>query len=157
LAGQGNVNNKFTDWVNWKERNNFSSQLQYPGVYAIALSEQDLSATSFSWREEIIYIGMTNAKGGLKSRLQQFDNTIKGKDGHGGAMRVRFKHPEHQKLTTRLYVSICPFKCDVNSNCPVDLRIMGNVAKFEYECFAVFAETFRRLPEFNDKKRSPKK
>ena len=34
---------------------------------------------------------------------------------------------------------------------------MGDVAKHEYECFAVFAETFDRLPEFNDKKKSPRK
>jgi hypothetical protein len=34
---------------------------------------------------------------------------------------------------------------------------MGNVVKQEYECFAVFVEKFGKLPEFNDKKRSPKK
>jgi hypothetical protein len=34
---------------------------------------------------------------------------------------------------------------------------MGEVAKYEYECFALFAEKFGHLPEFNDKKRSPKK
>ena len=42
----------------------------------------------FDWIKEIIYIGMTNSKGGLKNRLQQFDNTIAGKTGHGGAQRV---------------------------------------------------------------------
>ena len=58
--------------------------LQFPGVYALVFSDCDISGTAFSWRTEVIYVGMTNAKGGLKSRLQQFDNTIKGGDGHGG-------------------------------------------------------------------------
>ena len=146
----------FTDWAKWNGRNGLG-QLQYPGVYAIALSERDISGTPFSWRDEVIYIGMTNAKGGLKSRLQQFDNTIKGGEGHGGGQRVRFKHPDYQQLSPRLYVSVCSHECDVRSNRPCDLRIMGEVARLEYECFAVFAEKFGHLPEFNDRKRSPKK
>jgi hypothetical protein len=100
---------------------------------------------------------MTNAKGGLKSRLQQFDNTIKGKEGHGGAQRVRFKYASYKKLAPRLFVSVSPYKCNVTSNKPSDLRIMGEVAKQEYECFALFAKRYKGLPEFNDKKRSPKK
>jgi len=39
----------------------------------------------------------------------------------------------------------------------LDLRKMGEVAMAEYECFARFAEKFGRVPEFNDKKRSPKR
>jgi hypothetical protein len=146
----------FSQWIKWTKRKDLL-QLQYPGVYAIALSEKDISGTPFSWRSEIIYIGMTKAKGGLKSRLGQFENTIIGKDEHGGAQRVRFKHPYYGKLVPTLYVSVCPHECNVQSNDPMDLRIMGDVAKFEYECFAVFVEHFGKLPEFNDKKRSPKK
>lgn len=146
----------FSTWTKWSKRNELL-KLQYPGIYAIALSKKDISGESFSWRSEIIYIGMTNSKGGLKSRLGQFENTIIGKEGHGGAHRVRFKHPNYSKLVSTLYVSICPFECNVQSNDPIDLRIMGEVAKFEYECFALFVEHFGALPEFNDKKRSPKK
>jgi hypothetical protein len=149
------MKNGFSNWAKWSNRNAIH-QLQFPGVYAIALSDSDISSTAFSWRAEVIYVGMTNAKGGLKSRLQQFDNTIKGGDGHGGGHRVRFKHPDYGPLVSRLYVSVCPYECNVESNQPVDLRIMGDITKHEYECFAVFAETFNRLPEFNDKKKSLK-
>jgi hypothetical protein len=45
----------------------------------------------------------------------------------------------------------------VSSNLPADLRGMGEVAAFEYECFAQFVEQHGRLPEFNDKQRSPKR
>jgi len=146
----------FSKWARWQERDTLDN-IKFPGVYAITLSDKDISGKAFSWRREIIYVGMTNAQGGLKSRLQQFDNTIKGKEGHGGGKRVRFKYRNYKKLSPRLYVSVCPYKCNVKSNLPVDLRIMGDVAKLEYECLAVFVEKFERLPEFNDKERSPKK
>lgn len=150
------MNKTFSNWIKWAERTELHG-LNYPGVYALAISRSNLSGQAFSWQREIVYIGMTNAKGGLKSRLQQFDNTIKGGDGHGGGFRVRFKHPDYAKLTKRLYVSVCPQKCDVSSNTSLDLRVMGKVAKHEYECFARFVEDFGYLPEFNDKRRSPKK
>jgi len=146
----------FSHWEAWAKRAALAD-LARPEVYALAISSTDIAATPFSWRREIICIGMTNAKGGLKSRLQQFDNTIKGAEGHGGGRRVRFKHPNFARLTSRLYVSVCSWDCDVTSNDPADLRIMGEVARYEYECWALFVEAFGKLPEFNDKKKSPKR
>lgn len=150
------MKNGFSDWAKWHNRNRLD-RLQYLGVYAVALSDAGIAGTAFTWRPEIIYVGMTNAKGGLKSRLQQFDTTIKGGDGHGGGHRVRFKHPDYATLAPRLYVSVHPYECDVESNQPGDLRIMGDGAKQEYECFARFVEMFKKLPGFNDTERSPKK
>lgn len=150
------MNKTFSIWTRWSKRAGLAN-LNYPGVYALAISRTDLSGQPFSWKREIVYIGMTNAKGGLKSRLQQFDSTIKGGDGHGGGHRVRFKHQDYTKLSKHLYVSVCPQKCDVTSNTPSGLMVMGNVANHEYECLAFFVEAFGYLPEFNDKQRSPKK
>ena len=106
--------------------------------------------------EEIKYIGMTNARKGLKSRLNQFDNTIKGKRGHGGADRFRYKHEDYNKLSQNLYVAVQSFKCDVKSNQPSDLIIMGEVAKHEYVCFSEYVKLFKKLPEFNDKENTRK-
>lgn len=142
--------------MHWDERSS-CPELSRPGVYVIAISSQDISGTPFSWIPEIVYVGMTNSRGGLKSRLAQFDRTIKGGEGHGGAKRVRFKHRKPATLIPKLYVAIRMFKCDPSSDKPRDLRNMGKVAKCEYECLASFNEEFGRLPEFNDKKRSPKK
>ncbi|HLF35517.1 MAG TPA: hypothetical protein VI583_14830 [Cyclobacteriaceae bacterium] len=100
---------------------------------------------------------MTNSIGGLESRLRQFDHTIAGKTGHGGAKRFRFKYPDYERLSKMLYVAICPFNCDVQSNKVRDLLIMGKVAGYEYVCFASYVKKYKKLPEFNDKKRSPKK
>ena len=53
------------------------------------------------------------------------------------------EHPDYAKLTSGLYVAVCAFPCDVTSETPCDLRIIGGrVAQHEYECFAIFAETF---------------
>ena len=145
----------FSQWAKWSDRDSLNG-IKYPGIYCISISEIDLSGQNFEWIYEIKYIGMTNSKAGLKGRLKQFDNTIIGKTGHGGADRFRFKHENYQDLVDKLYVSVCLFQCDVKSNLPNDLIIMGEVAKAEYECFAIFVEKFRELPEFNNKSKSPK-
>jgi hypothetical protein len=146
---------KFSVWRPWQAREELGG-LRYPGVYAIAYTPRDLSGRKFTWRKEIIYVGMTNAASGLKGRLKQFDNTIVGKTGHGGADRVRYKYRNYSNLVKRLYVAVAPFKCDTISSEPKDLRTMGEVAKFEYLCFAHFVERFGEVPEFNNKKESPK-
>ena len=146
---------KFSVWGPWQTREELGG-LQYPGVYAVAYTLRDLSGKQFTWRKEIIYVGMTNAAAGLKGRLKQFDNTIVGKKGHGGADRVRYKYRNYSNLVKGLYVAVAPFKCDTLSNEPKDLRTMGQVARFEYICFAYFVERFGKLPEFNNKKESPK-
>ena len=145
----------WSEWVSWSERHKLPG-LQYPGIYAIACGGNSLKGKEFSYLPEIAYFGMTNSKGGLKTRLQQFDNTIDGKEGHGGAKRFRKKYPDYNELIEKLYVSVKVFKCDPASNNPEDLLIMGKVAEFEYICFAEYVRHFGRLPEFNDKARSPK-
>lgn len=146
---------KFLAWKKWENRDELQN-LDLPGVYVISHIEKNIENRKFSWRKDIIYIGMTNAAKGLKGRLKQFDNTIIGKRGHGGADRVRYKHQDYKKLVKHLYVSVAPFKADVNSIQPKDLKVMGDVAKFEYQCFAYYVEKYGQLPEFNDKKEAPK-
>lgn len=146
----------FSIWSNWKRKNELEN-IRFPGVYIIAISEKDMHDFDFYWSNKIIYVGMTNSKKGLKGRLYQFDNTILGKQEHGGAHRVRYKYQNYEALVKNLYVSVAPIICDVTSASPSDLRKMGEIAKFEYDCIAQFVELYNKLPEFNDKKRSPKK
>ncbi len=146
---------KFSKWVKWKDRNSLKG-IDNPGIYCIAISDEVLSGKTFKWSVDIKYIGMTNSKTGLKGRLQQFDNTIIGKTGHGGADRFRYKHQDYEKLISKLYVSVQFFDCDVASNNPNNLLIMGDVARFEYVCFAEFVKKFGNLPEFNDKPNAKK-
>ncbi len=147
--------NKFSPWRLWPRRDE-TLGVEYPGVYVLAYSKQNFSGKPFTWRKEVIYVGMTNSITGIKGRLKQFDNTIAGKTGHGGADRVRYKYLNYGDLVKNLYVAVALFKCNPRSNKPKDLKIMGEVTKFEYLCFAHFVEMYGELPEFNNKKESPK-
>ena len=146
---------KFSKWYKWENRNN-AVNIDFPGIYIIAISEENIEGKKFDWRQDIKYVGMTNSVTGLKGRLKQFDNTIIGKTGHGGADRFRYEYQNYEKLIDKLYVSVVPFICDVKSNSPKDLRIMGEVAKFEYDCFAKYVELYYQLPKFNDQKNTKK-
>ena len=145
------IERRFSAWCPWSQRGDLP-RTGCPGVYAIARTSANLTGRAFRLREDIIYFGMTNAAYGLRGRLDQFDNTISGKRlAHGGADRVRHRYMSYSRLAPKLYVSIARFACDPTSNLPTDLRKMGTVARFEYLCFAEFAERFGRLPPFNDK------
>ncbi len=146
---------KFSKWYKWKSRDN-AENIKFPGIYIIAISENNIEGHEFNWLPNIKYVGMTNSVAGLKGRLKQFDNTIIGKTGHGGADRFRYEYQNYNELIDKLYVSVIPFICDVKSNSPKDLRIMGEVAKFEYDCFAKYVELYNKLPKFNDKKATKK-
>lgn len=146
---------KFSHWVKWEDRDSLAG-INFPGIYVCAVTNRDISGNKFGWLPEVAYIGMTNSKAGLKGRLKQFDNTIIGKTGHGGADRFRYKYQDYEKLVKSLFVAVSYFECSVISEDPNDLRVMGEVAKFEYDCFAYFKERYKTLPEFNQKKASPK-
>lgn len=146
---------KFSRWISWKNRQRLTG-LEYPGVYAIALSSVDLSDNEYDWVKNIIYFGMTNSRGGLRARLKQFDNTIFGKEGHGGAERVRYEHRNYNDLTEKLYVSVSPVVCNTKESTPDDFLKMGEVSYMEYYCFARYQRLHGSLPQFNDKKNAPK-
>ena len=144
----------FTNWVKWKDRNTLEG-VQFPGIYCIAVSNKILA--KFGFVPELEYIGMTNSKKGLKSRLNQFDATIKkARKTHGGADRFLYEYENYEEIKNSIYVAIRPFTCNTKNPAPNDLRIMGEVAKCEYDCWAIYIEENGRLPKFNDKKNAPK-
>ncbi|MBK7746482.1 MAG: hypothetical protein IPP57_23285 [Candidatus Obscuribacter sp.] len=143
---------RFSKWTYWAARTDLEN-IKYPGIYAIAISNQNLHDEPFSVREEIVYFGMTNSTGGLRSRLRQFQSTLKGKKGHGGADRFMGAHSDYSELVKKLYVAVSYTKCSVTSNLPHDLLAMGRVVKQEYECLAEYSRLFEgRRPLYNDRK-----
>jgi hypothetical protein len=146
----------FTPWARWFNRR-VLPELQYPGVYVVARAARSLDGRRFSWRNEIVYVGMTNAKGGLRARLQQLDDTMAGKRvSHGGADRIRFRYRHYERFAGGFVVAVCAVPCDVTTSRPRDLLKMGDVAKLEYECLAAYVRRIGRLPEFNDKAKARK-
>lgn len=143
---------RFAVWVSWKKIDKLR-HCECPGVYVISRCKSNLDGRRFTWRKDIIYIGMANSVG-LKDRLRQFDDTIswrKGRSLHGGADRVRYCYRSYGSLSRHLYVAVARFKFDPNSNRHSDLRKWGNVLRFEYLCFAEYVERFDVLPPFNDR------
>ncbi len=145
----------FSPWAKWDRRSELP-HLKSPGIYAVAI-DCDLHSEPFSWRPSIAYFGMTNSASGLAGRLKQFDKALAGKPGHGGALRFLYDYDPSNDLRDHLYVSVWGFDCNVRSHAPKDLRIMGEICKAEYDCFARFVELFGRLPKYNDKTGSPKR
>lgn len=141
---------RFSIWHSWTERDEHEAAT-FPGVHVVAITRSRLKGRRFSWLDDIAYIGMTNSIAGLKSRLRQFDRTMAGKLEHGGADRVRFRYRDYARFTKRAYVAVAAFRSNPASNLAQDLRVMGNVARFEYQCLAWFVDEFGRLPDFNDK------
>ena len=141
---------RFSKWMTWADRDDLDGSAK-PGVYVIAITETSIRGKKFSWRRDIIYVGMTNALTGLRGRLRQFDQTMSGTLRHGGADRVRVVHRDYRRFAKRAYVAVAPFSCKPGSTLPRDLKIMGEVARFEYLCLATYARKFHRLPEFNDR------
>ena len=150
------MESSFSCWYHWTARGEYPG-IAYPGIYVVSISSKDISGQAFTFRDEIVYVGMTNAVSGLRGRLTQFDNTVARRHcQHGGADRVLYKHQDYAALAESLYVALRHFKCDPTENTPSDLPAMGRVACTEYECMACCIEKFGRLPEFNRKKDSPK-
>ena len=127
---------RFSNWVKFDKRDELGEKIKHPGVYAIAISTRNIAGTQFRWTKEISYFGFTNAVGGLRGRLNQFNNTLRDKPGpgHGGAERFLRKYPDGNALAKKLYVAVCPFECDVSTNKPAALRVMGDVVRAEYLC-----------------------
>ena len=146
-----------TKWYKWKDRNKIENRNQ-PAVYFIAHSNEDISGNEFSMRKEIVYIGMTISKNGLKGRLDQFENTMKGLfRTHGGAERVMFKHTNYRDFFEKAYISAKIFPLSISRDTPNDWRVKGDCAGHEYKSFADYKEEFKELPEFNDPNKSKKR
>lgn len=149
-------NYKNSNWVKWENKNNLEG-IKYPGIYSVAVTDKNIEGLQFEMIENIEYIGMTNSKGGLKSRLIQFDSTIKRiRLHHGGAHRFIGKYWKYEEIKDNLYVSICPFECGNDKSNIDDLIAMGEVAKAEYVFWIDYIKRYGRYPIFNDKSSSPK-
>lgn len=148
---------KFSKWQLFSEVESAAIS-QQKGLYAFAISARPLTVFNVEDRA-IVYFGMTNSKGGLRSRLRQFRSTLfEEKDGHGGALRFRFEHSKNlSKLRKCLYFAVCEYKAPSNHSAVDELKLMGEVAKAEYVAFARYFEKYGCLPKYNDMKRSPKK
>ena len=63
----------------------------YPGVYILGFTKKRLLGKSIRLGD-IYYVGMSNAEGGLRSRLKIFLKAIEGRGGHSAGNRFYKEH-----------------------------------------------------------------
>ena len=138
----------FSPWYQWKNRSAYPLR-DYPGVYLISITvKPDLEGRDPAF-EDVVYIGMTNSRQGLKGRWQQFANAIGGKRGHSGGNTIFAHHGHYTTWQTYLYVAAMGIRCNVHSPTAEDYLKMGWIAYLEYEAFAHYYSTVGGHPRFN--------
>ena len=143
---------KFSRWYKWDERTEIQN-LNNPGIYAIAITSNNLSGKKFDYGK-VDYIGMSNSKGGLNSRLNGFNRAIHGNKGHSGGRTIFGDLGTYRKWKgKKLFVSVVQVKCNTEkaSRTHRDLINMGWVAFLEYEAMAEFKKRLKREPHYNKK------
>jgi hypothetical protein len=141
----------FTEWYLWEKRTSIKNS-NYPGIYMIAISKNNLSGHRPSYKD-VCYIGMTNSHKGLQGRWYQFYRSIQGKSGHSGGNTVFRALGHYNTWSERLFVCALTVICDPVSPTEEDLRDMGIVAFLEYDAFAAFMNVVpdQQKPKFNTK------
>ena len=129
LGGGHAMQLDFSPWYRWSERGNYPG-IKYSGVYVVAISADAIAGTAFSFRPDVVYVGMTNESSwGLDGRLWEFDSTISlRRCQQGGADRVVFKHRSYEAVCKQLFVALWHKQYDPSGNKPGDLRGKGEVA-----------------------------
>jgi hypothetical protein len=129
----------------------------YPGIYLLAFSDRNLEGEIVK-SSDIFYVGMSNARKGLTSRVQQFINGIEKNGSHSAGMRfykenskgIAFSECNHLE---KFFIVSSTFKCDVNklTRTSNDLRIMGDICRLEYYLLAHIKEVINAEPNLNKK------
>ena len=137
---------KFEPWIKWENK----PEIKYPGIYLIAITNFNINGKRPNFKD-VVYVGMTNSKGGLSARLKQFDTSIKGKSAHSGGTRIYNDLKSYNDWTKKLFVSTRQIKCntDKHTRKPHDLRNMGKCTALEYEILAEFKEKIKNEPKYN--------
>jgi hypothetical protein len=116
-------------------------QLKFPGVYLLAYTPDDLEGQRIKI-DDVCYVGMSNAKGGVRARLKQFMSGIEKGRGHSaGDFFYRKNKKPFSELRGRekfYFATLCR-ECstgDKSDAMPDDFRMMGAIACLEYYAIA---------------------
>ena len=137
----------FSNWYSWENRKQYPLK-NCPGIYLIAISNKNIEGKTPCF-SNVRYIGMTNSKGGLRSRWSQFHNSIRGGEGHGPGKRIFRQKGHYNKWTEKLYVSAMGIPRDEDRHNPKYYIKRGWVAYLEQEALANFHEVVGDHPKYN--------
>ena len=146
----------FSKWMSWVKRLNFAGG-ENPGIYMISITEKDLEGKDPQY-QDVVYIGMTNSRGGLFNRWQQFDNSIKSDkitgNGHSGGDRVYEEMKcsyDDWKKKLNLFVCGQAIQCNTTKadRTPDDLVKMGEIRYLECLAISEFKKAMDKEPKYN--------
>lgn len=142
-------------WVSLHDRSANLPDSQYPGVYALAYTEKDLTGDRVT-EDTIFYVGMSHAS--IRNRLRQFTNGLEDGRHHSGAGRFFHDFANHRPYSSlekpkRFFVSFIsvPCVCIKAKRSPEDLRKLGVVAQLEWYVLARIRAKINREPVLNKK------
>jgi len=142
-------------WSNLADDIQRSAIVTFPGVYVLAYSGNNLCGKRIDLRD-VLYVGMTNARGGIRQRLKQFVCGIEKNTSHSAGRRFFTENSNatpHSLVGTRkkFFYACVEIHCNVNKSQrkASDLRKMGDVAKLEYSVLALVKEKVGREPDLN--------
>ena len=139
---------QFSNWYVWEYRNRFP-KVEFPGVYVLSIiNSPDLVGQRPYWHD-VVYVGMTNSRGGLRSRWNQFNRATRGKGGHSGGNSIYQELGHYSTWGQSLYVAGMAIECNVTSPSGNDYLRMGWVAYLEFEAFSSYCEKVGGHPRFN--------
>jgi hypothetical protein len=104
--------------LRWKQFHGdrfLDGNLKFPGVYLLSFIGKDLSGKKIN-EADVLYVGMSNAQGGVRSRLKQFRDGLEIYGAHSGAMRFYREYQGNKpftKLKTRkkFFYAALPIEC----------------------------------------------
>ena len=120
---------RFSQWYRWNDREE-SQNLDHPGVYLLAHFPGVVPSVVGPESQEIVYIGETTRKQGLRKRLRQFEKSaMTGEHAHAGG---RTYHTTIGQIRGDLYVAVWPVR-DLNPETgPALIRYVERKLIWEY-------------------------
>jgi hypothetical protein len=146
----------------WKELNEYIKDFKYDyiGIYLLTkpLAHKPLY---FDW-DQVFYVGMSNAKRGVRGRLKQFKRAIDCGISHSGGNRFykekkycnSISYSKNKKyLGKKFYIISYLTNCIVDKKVRSgnDLRIMGDICKLEFYLLAEIKDLTGKEPLLNKK------
>jgi hypothetical protein len=142
-------------WKLFHEGSFSDSGLRYPGVYLLAYSTRNLNGKRIK-ETDVLYVGMSNAAGGVRSRLRNFRDGIEKNNSHSAARRFYREYLKNRPWTTAknrktFYYVALSVECvsDKGRVAATDLRELGHIACLEFYAVARVREKTGRAPPLN--------
>jgi hypothetical protein len=141
VPASGKSKDGFVAWQLFRDR---QAVPRSPGVYLFALLNSPPTSLPDPLDREVIYVGTTDDQD-LRVRLQQFEDTALGGQGHSGGWSYRVEvYPNSPARLARFHKTYVSWKC---------IQDGGGLSPSDYECIllARYTSAHDRRPRLNRK------